>query len=261
MRETQTECEPIGISSAVREIREDICCASRSDARVLITGENGVGKETIARLIHDRSRRRLGPFVALTCAAVGEGVLQSLLFGHAQGSFADAHRDARGWFERSSGGTLLLDEVHELSQPLQDLVGRFLANGEIRPVGSKGLDRSIDVRIVTASSRDLYAEVTAGRFSEALFYRLNVIHIVIPPLRERKDDVPVLISEFMRRCSAGREAPEPRLHAETLEALVNYSWPGNVDELKKVVEDLVVAAGSETVSPAALPSKILEKHA
>jgi DNA-binding NtrC family response regulator len=258
MLNTRTELEPIGTSSAARQIREDLFYAARSDARLLLSGENGVGKEAIARLIHDRSIRGAGPFVSIMCAGMCEDVLQSLLFGHAQGSFSDAHCDTPGWIERSSGGTLFLDEVHELSLPLQDLVGRFLDTGEIRPVGAESLDRKIDVRIVSASSRDLYREVVAGDFREDLFYRLNVIHIVIPPLRERKDDVPVLIGEYIRRYSVAHESPEPRLLDETLAALVNYSWPGNIGELKKVVEDLVIAARSGMVTPAALPSRILD---
>jgi DNA-binding NtrC family response regulator len=257
MRPIQTELEPIGNSSAIRKIREDLCCASRSDARVLLSGEDGVGKEVIAHLIHDRSTRCNGPFVSITCAGMSDDVLQSLLFGHAQGSFSDAHRDSLGWIERSNGGTLFVDEVHELSFPLQDLLAAFLVTGRIRPLGAASFDRKIDVRIVAASSRNLYDEVLAGRFDESLFYRLNVIHIIIPPLRERKDDVPVLVGEFMRRYSALHEWPQPRLLDETLEALVKYSWPGNVGELKKVVEDLVFAGRSGTVPATALPAKIL----
>jgi DNA-binding NtrC family response regulator len=260
MQDIHTEQEPIGISSAIMKIREDLSCASRSEARVLLSGESGVGTEVIARLIHDRSVRRNGPFVSITCAGVGEDVLQSLLFGHTQGSFSDAHRDVHGWIERSNGGTLCLDDVDELSLPLQDLLGKFLETGEISPVGSESVNRKVDVRIVAATSKDLYGEVLAGRFREDLFYRLNVIHIVVPPLRERKDDVRVLVGEFMRRYSAVHESPEPRLLDETLDALVNYSWPGNVEELKKVVEDIVTAAGSGTVGAAALPAKILAKH-
>ncbi len=257
MTQLKTERDLIGSSAAMQEIREELECAARSDARVLITGESGVGKEAIARLIHQRGRRRPGPFAAINCAGVPDGLLESELFGRARGSFTEEHRDARGWLEQANAGTLFLVEVGEMSLRMQAVLLRFLENGEIHPVGSNRAHSTVDVRIIAATSRKLHDEMRAGRFLEDLYYRLNVVHIVIPPLRERKDDVRLLIDEFLRSFSLAHQSPQPRLPDETLRALVDYSWPGNVRELKNVVERLVARARSGTVPLSDLPDEII----
>src|ERR671915_2563067 len=188
----------VGASPAVRGIEEEVHHAARTDAKVLITGESGVGKEIVARLIHTRSNRGSGPLVTINCAGFPDSLLESEMFGHVKGSFTDAYRDKKGWLEQAHGGTIFMDEVGEMSLRMQALMLRFLETGEIQRVGSDRKMPPLDVRVITATHRKLLDHVADKTFREDLYYRLNVIHIAVPPLRERREDVPVLLDHFMR---------------------------------------------------------------
>ncbi len=239
----------IGSSPAIREIQEEILCASRTDAKVLITGESGVGKEVVASLIQYESARRFGPFVAINCAGVPDTLLESELFGHVRGSFTDAYRDKRGLLDQAQGGTVFLDEIGEMSSRMQAILLRFLETGEIQRVGAERAHAVASVRIVAATNRDLLARVAEKMFREDLYYRLNVIRIAIPPLRDRMEDVPLLLEYFVRTASDTHRVPQPMLHDDTIARLMAHSWPGNVRELKNVVERLVVRARGGLVAP------------
>ncbi|OFV89642.1 MAG: hypothetical protein A3G76_11705 [Acidobacteria bacterium RIFCSPLOWO2_12_FULL_65_11] len=246
----------IGSSSAVRDIEQEIVCASRSDAKVLITGESGVGKEIVAQLIHQRSRRAHSPLVTMNCAGVPDSLLESELFGHVRGSFTDAYRDKRGLLDQANGGTVFMDEVGEMSLRMQALLLRFLENGEIQRVGSSRIASIVDVRVIAATNRNLVARIADKSFREDLYYRLNVIHVAIPPLRERREDIAPLFTHFFRNYSSKHRTESPAVSEETMERLKAYHWPGNVRELKNLVERLVVRAHSGVITPADLPREI-----
>ena len=246
----------IGASAAIRSVEDDIECAARSDAKVLITGESGVGKEIVARLIHSRSARRNGPLVPINCAGIPETLLASELFGHMRGSFTDAYRDKRGLLEEAHGGTIFLDEVGEMGLQMQAVLLRFLETGEIQPVGSDRRPAVVNVRVITATNRSLLDQVALHEFREDLFYRLNVIHIAVPPLRERKEDVPLLLDHYLRHFATAHRVDAPVLSEETQERLMAYQWPGNVRELKNIAERLVVRRNSTTVTNADLPREL-----
>jgi DNA-binding NtrC family response regulator len=243
----------IGASPAIRNVEEDIECAARSDAKVLITGESGVGKEIVARLIHCRGNRRGGPLVPINCAGVPETLLASELFGHVRGSFTDAFRDKRGLLEQAHGGTIFLDEVGEMGLQMQAVLLRFLETGEIQPVGSERRPTIVNVRVITATNRSLLDRVAANEFREDLFYRLNVIHIAVPPLRERREDVPLLLDFYLRHFSTAHQVDAPQLSEEAVARLTAYNWPGNVRELKNISERLVVRRAGEVIANADLP--------
>jgi DNA-binding NtrC family response regulator len=237
----QADYPLIGTSVALRRVRDDIGYASRADAKVLITGESGVGKEIVCRQIHAQSRRHRGPLVAVNCGSVAESLLESELFGHVRGSFTGAHRDAQGKIPLAADGTLFLDEVSEMGARMQAVLLRFLENGEVQRVGSNRSEmQRVNVRVIAASNRDLHNCVKHQEFREDLFYRLNVIHIEVPPLRERRGDVPMLVDHFLDRFSNLHQVPRPHLTHETFVALQNYDWPGNVRELRNAVERLTV---------------------
>lgn len=246
----------IGGSDITLRIEEDIECASRSDAKVLLSGESGVGKEVVARLIHERSARRKQPLVTINCAGIPDSLLASELFGHVRGSFTDAHRDRVGLLEQGNHGTLFLDEIGEMSQSLQTLMLRFLENGEIQTVGSQQRLSKVDVRVIAATNRVLLDQVARREFREDLYYRLNVIHIEIPPLRARSQDVPLLMDYFLTRFAAAHRIDVPRLSEESKAYLVAYQWPGNVRELKNIAERLIVRWKSGEVTPAELPAEL-----
>jgi DNA-binding NtrC family response regulator len=248
----------IGTSAAIRNIEEEIECASRSNAKVLITGESGVGKEVVARLIHQRSRRSRSPLVTINCAGVPDTLLESEMFGHLRGSFTDAHRDKKGWLEQAHLGTIFMDEIGEMSLRMQALLLRFLENGEIQRVGSDRTQSIVDVRVIAATNRNLLARVAEKSFREDLYYRLNVIHIPIPPLRDRREDITLLFLHFVRTHSTVHQVPEPTASEETLARLTAYDWPGNVRELKNAVERIVVRSRG-IITPADLPREILGK--
>jgi transcriptional regulator with GAF, ATPase, and Fis domain len=230
----------IGSSLGIRQVREEIECAARSNAKVLITGESGVGKEIVARMVHERGYRARGPLVTINCAGVPDSLLESELFGHMKGSFTDAWRDKRGLLESATGGTVFLDEIGEMSLRMQALLLRFLETGEIQRVGSDRHSQTIDVRVITATHRQLLDQVADKTFREDLFYRLNVVHIEVPPLRERRDDVPLLLDYFLKLFSESHRRPLPQLGHEAVASLVDYDWPGNVRELRNVTERLVL---------------------
>ena len=246
----------IGASDATRDVLEDVECAARTDAKVLITGESGVGKEVVAGLIHHGSRRVRGPFVPINCAGVPDTLLASELFGHVRGSFTDASSNKRGWLEQANGGTIFMDEIGEMSLQMQALPLRFLESGEIQRVGSDRHQIRVDVRVITATNRRLLERIEAKAFRDDLFYRLNVFHIDIPLLRERRDDVPMLIDHFLREFSAHYGQPVPRIEADAFERLTDYTWPGNVREVRNVVERLVVRGRDGVVTTACLPIEV-----
>ena len=246
----------IGISAAMRAVEAEIEYAARSEVKVLITGESGVGKEIIARLIHHRSRRASTPLVTLNCAGIPDSLLESALFGHEKGSFTGAHRDRQGLLEMANGGTIFLDEIGEMSLRMQAALLRFLENGELQRVGSDRVQQRVDVRVLAATNRPLKDRIRAGDFREDLYYRLNVIHIAIPPLRERREDVPGLLQYFLDTYAVQHDIHRPQMTAETVEQLLRYDWPGNVRELKNVAERLIVRDGSRVLQPDDLPPEI-----
>jgi two-component system, NtrC family, response regulator AtoC len=228
-----------------------------TSATVLITGESGTGKELVAKALHTNSPRRSKPFVALNCAALSENILESELFGHVRGAFTDARTARRGLFGEADGGTLFLDEVGELSPPAQVKLLRVLQEGEIRPVGESRAER-VDVRLIAATLRDLERRVERGEFREDLYYRLNVVNVHVPPLRERAGDVLLLARAFLSRFNRELARPSPLLglspEAEAL--LLSYGWPGNVRELENAMERAVLLAEGSWVLPQNLPERL-----
>jgi transcriptional regulator with PAS, ATPase and Fis domain len=224
-------------------------------ATVLIQGESGTGKELVARAIHDNSRRRDNPFVPINCAALPENLLESELFGYVRGAFTGAIKNKPGWFERANGGTILLDEVGEMSSALQMKLLRFLQTGEFSWVGSTEI-RFCDVRIISATSRDLPRLVEEGRFREEVYYRLNVVDLWLPPLRDRKSDIPALSQHFLKMYSTQFGKPSLRLSSEVEALLMAYHFPGNVRELENIIQRAAVLAESEAIEVSHLPARI-----
>ena len=222
--------------------------AALSEGKVLITGESGVGKDLIARRIHSRSRRASRPFVPVNCAGLTESILESELFGHVKGSFTGAYRDKLGKLQAAHRGTVFLDEVGEMSLRMQAMLLRFLENGEIQAVGSDSRQATVDVRVIAATNRNLPDLIAAGQFREDLLYRLRVIHLEVPPLRLRRDEIPVLVNHFITRTH--RRAS---FTAEAMEALCRYRWPGNVRELQNIVEQAMWLSRGDLVDLAQLP--------
>lgn len=222
---------------------------------VLVTGESGVGKELVARAIHTRSPRRGAPFVAINCGAIPENLLESELFGHKRGAFTDAVSDRLGLFEEANGGTLFLDEIGELPLSLQVKLLRVLEDGRIRRLGESS-DIGVDVRIVAATHRDLMAEAKAGRFREDLFYRLNVLSIFVPPLRDRREDIPLLLDHFIARNNLRLGTKIEGVDSEARRLLYEYAWPGNVRELENTVERAMVLCETHLISAADLPERV-----
>lgn len=247
----------IGVSAAVRAVQEEIHQAAGCDAKVLITGESGVGKEIVARLIHDRSRRSRVPLVVLNCAGVPDSLLESELFGHVRGSFTDACRDKRGRFEAANGGTIFMDEIGEMSLRMQALLLRFLETGEIQRVGADRSLPHVDVRVITATHRRLIDHIISKTFREDLYYRLNVVHIEIPPLRDRREDVVVLLNHFFHVFAGIHRLPVPEVAPETVGCLTSYSWPGNVRELRNVAERLILRCQDRRITVDMLPVEII----
>jgi len=239
------------------ELREDVAAASRADVNVLIVGEAGVGKQIIARLIHDAGSRRRQPFVTISCASIPESLLESELFGHVRGSFAGAYRDKPGLAAQSDGGTLFVDEIGDMPRRVQALFLRFVETGAVKPTGSSGSERHTNVRVITAAGRSLAHAIAAGDFREDLYYRLNVIRLTIPPLRERGDDIPALLRHHLEERAKAHGVETPRLSAAAACTLSAYHWPGNVRELTNVVERLVIRRLEGEVAITDLPPEIL----
>jgi len=293
----------VGTSPAISELKAEIERVARSDAKVLITGESGVGKEVVARAINTASARADKPFTPVNCAGMPESLLESELFGHVKGSFTGAYRDKPGKLEVSDTGTIFLDEIGEMTLRMQGLLLRFLETGEIQKVGADRVAKVTNVRVITATNRDLRELISAGQFREDLFYRINVIHIVVPPLRERRQDIPLLVEFFLRRFVGGSalangsangngnghpngnghvsgngyanadgngngsgngsgsgnhsHSPVRRIAPEAMDALSQYSWPGNVRQVENVVERLIVTGRHEVIQVSDLPREIL----
>ena len=245
----------LGKSKAMHEVFDLIRRVADSPTNVLITGESGTGKELVAKAIHYNSERRDAPFVPVNCAAIPETLLESELFGHVKGAFTDAKTDKRGLFEEAQKGTIFLDEISELPLMLQAKLLRVIQEREIRHVGAT---RSIpvDVRIIAATNLMLAEEVKAKRFREDLFYRLNVIEIRLPPLRERKEDIPLLVEAFLRKCAEASHKEVRGMTESALAMLIDSPWPGNVRELENVIERAVTLARGEKIVPEDLPPAI-----
>ena len=241
----------VGDSEAMGRLREQVAMAAPTNGRVLVSGENGTGKELVARQVHALSHRRAGPFVEVNCAAIPEELIESELFGHAKGAFTGAVSDRRGKFEIASGGTLFLDEIGDMSRKTQAKVLRALQEQVIEPVGGQTSVR-VDVRVIAATNKDLADEIRQGRFREDLFFRLNVIPIHVPPLRERGDDVIRLAQHFVAEFAREYGRRPKALSAEALNVLRAYRWPGNVRELRNVIERLMIMVPGEVIGPADL---------
>ena len=246
----------IGTSGVIAELSQEIDRIARSDAKVLVTGESGVGKELVAHAIHQRSPRSGRPMVAVNCAGLPETLLESELFGHVKGSFTGAYRDKQGKLEMADRGSIFLDEIGEMTLRMQGLLLRFMETGELQKVGADRIAGRVNVRVIAATNRNLRDMITEGTFREDLFYRLNVIHLVVPPLRERREDIPSLIDYFMNRFTRNNGHPVKFVSPEASKLLCEYSWPGNVRELENVIERLVVTGRSESVMPENLPMEI-----
>jgi DNA-binding NtrC family response regulator len=250
----------IGKSPAMRQVFSVIDRAAPVKTTVLISGESGTGKEMVARALHEASPRKGGPFLALNCGAIPENLIESTLFGHERGAFTGADKQSRGYFQASDGGTLLLDEIGELPLAMQSKLLRVLEDSQVTPVGTTA-PQKVDVRIVAATNRDLEEEVADGEFRQDLYYRLNIVNIKLPSLRERPDDLPVLTRFFLDEICRTNGFEPREIDPSLLEAFARYDWPGNVRELKNTLESVVVLSGRTTLSADDLPEKFFREHA
>lgn len=242
----------LGRSDAMRELVNMVETVAPTEATVLISGESGTGKELVARAIQAASTRRDKPFVTINCAALAENLLESELFGHEKGAFTGADRRREGRFVQAHGGTLFLDEIGEMPLALQAKLLRVLQQGEVQRVGCDETIK-VDVRVISATNRVLAEEVAAGRFREDLFYRLNVIGLEVPPLRARREDIPLLASTFLERHAAANRKTIKGFTPQAMDAMLRYGWPGNVRELENAVERAVILSGGEYIAERALP--------
>ena len=242
-------------SDVMLQLLGEVRRIARTEAKVLITGESGVGKELVATYIHRHSRRASAPLIAVNCAGMPETLLESELFGHVRGSFTGAYRDKLGRFEQAHRGTLFLDEVGEMSLRMQGLLLRVLETGELQKVGADRAQARTDVRVITATNRDLPSLVREGVFREDLYYRLNVVHVHVPPLRDRRDDIPALADHFLQQALPSGDRTcvfAPEVYA----AMQAYDWPGNVRQLNNVIQRLAINAHDGTITAAHLPMEI-----
>jgi two-component system, NtrC family, response regulator PilR len=245
----------IGTSPKMRSLFEMIATIAPQSSRVLITGESGTGKELVARAIHENSARAKTPFVTINCGAFPETLLESELFGYMRGAFTGANENRRGLFQAADGGTLFMDEIGNMSLTMQVKLYRILQEGKVRPVGSTE-ESSVDVRVIAATNKDLEKEIAEGRFREDLFYRLNVIPIHLPPLRERRDDIPLLARAFLDRYAKSMNKKIEGIEPEAMRRLEVYDWPGNVRELENTIERAVALETAKRVSLEGLPERI-----
>ena len=247
----------VGASASMRKLRASLDRLGEQDVPILIQGESGTGKELVARALHERGARRRKRFVALNCGAIPESLIDSELFGHVKGSFTGATTDRAGVFVEADGGTLFLDEIGDMPLAVQARLLRVLQESEVRPVGGSNV-RKVDVRVIAASHVDLTAAVEQGRFRQDLYYRLNVVVVRVPPLRERLDDLPLLAAHFIRK--HGGEKP-PSLSPDALEAMATYPWPGNVRELENAVLHAIALHHGDVIGAESLPSAIVGRKA
>ncbi len=245
----------IGASAPMKQIYDLLERVGASEAFVLVTGESGTGKELVARALHESSRRCEGPFVTVNCAAVPHALMESELFGHAKGAFTDARSDRQGLFEAASGGTLFLDEIGEMPLSVQPKLLRVLEERAVRPVGSNA-EQAIDVRVIVATNRDLETAIEEGKFREDLYFRVNVVHVELPPLRARGNDVLLLANHFLTRFSAAARREITGLSSAAAERLMGYNWPGNVRELRNCLERAVALARYSEITVDDLPPRV-----
>ena len=241
----------LGDSAAMATLRATIAKVARSQAPVYILGESGVGKELVARTIHEQGARAAGPFVPVNCGAIPAELMESEFFGHKKGSFTGAHADKTGLFQAAEGGTLFLDEIAELPLPMQVKLLRAIQEKSVRPVGANA-EITVDVRILSATHKNLAALVDEGRFRHDLYYRINVIELRVPPLRERREDLPLLADAVLARLATAQHRPRPQLHADAVEALARYNFPGNVRELENILERAFALADDDGIRAADL---------
>jgi two-component system nitrogen regulation response regulator NtrX len=241
----------VGESYSMSQLREQVAMAAPTNGRVLIYGENGTGKELVARTIHALSKRKATHFVEVNCAAIPEELIESELFGHVRGAFTGAVADRRGKFEVADGGTIFLDEIGDMSLKTQAKVLRVLQEQTMEPVGGTNRIR-VDARVLAATNKDLQAEIKAGQFREDLYFRLNVIPIFVPPLRERQEDIPLLADHFMAEFAREYGRRVKRFDPGVVDVLQHYAWPGNVRELRNVIERLMIMVPGDAISPADL---------
>jgi two-component system nitrogen regulation response regulator NtrX len=254
-QEVQRKHEIVGTSGEIQQLKEQIKIVAPTNGWVLITGENGTGKELVARGIHQLSLRAAKPFVEVNCAAIPEELIESELFGHEKGSFTGALTKRRGKFDLANEGTIFLDEIADMSLKTQAKILRILQEQKFERVGGSEMI-FIDVRVIAATNRDLQEEIQKGKFREDLFYRLNVIPLVVPPLRERKNDIPLLVNHFIQEfCTENHKEPK-KVSPESMELLTVYSWPGNVRELKNLVERMVIMTRGAVIEPKDVPEPI-----
>ena len=237
-------------------LEQEVDRVARSDAKILITGESGVGKEIVAQSIHARGPRAATTFAPVNCAGLPETLLESELFGHVKGSFTGAYRDKPGKLETAHMGTVFLDEIGEMTLRMQGLLLRFLETGELQKVGADGNGRRVNVRMIAATNRNLREMIGQGTFREDLFYRLNVIHIVVPPLRDRREDIPLLVEYFLSRFTAVNQSTITSVSPAAMKALVAYSWPGNVRELENAIERMVVTVQGNLIDVGDLSAEV-----
>ncbi len=247
----------VGESEAMQNVFKLVLKIARSSTTVLIRGESGTGKELIARAIHHRSRRAGSNFFDINCAAIPETLLESELFGYERGAFTGADRRKIGLFEAASGSTLFLDEIGDLSLPLQGKILRALQEKEIRRLGGNE-SIPVDVRVLAATNRDLEEMMKAGTFREDLYYRLNILPIVLPPLRERREEIPIIAERFVKRVAAEHGKPITEIDPEALRVLLRYDWPGNVRELESILERAVLLTENESIEPEDLPAQLVQ---
>jgi DNA-binding NtrC family response regulator len=259
-RQKSSGDRPIGVSKVWNDILRLAETVAPTDSTVLIQGESGTGKEVLARFIHELSNRAGSPFLSINCGALPESLLESELFGHVKGSFTGAVKDKQGLLTAAAHGTFFLDEIGETTPATQVKLLRALQHREVIPVGATE-SVPIDARLVAATNRDLDDDIKTGRFRSDLYYRLNVISIHLPPLRQRRDDISVLSEHFLHRIAASRNEPPKRLHPTTAEVLQEYQWPGNVRELENALERAVILTQGEQIEPAVLPERITERRA